>query len=248
MLAQAIERPLIRLRPLGASTIVEIESRATVFATGNNLRVRGDMVRRSLVCDLDAGMERPETRQFRSNPVETVLKDRGRYVSACLIIVRAYIAAGRPNTLPKLASFEDWSNLVRSALVWLGCADPLDSMEAARNDDPELAELREVLTLWNGALGTDAHTAKEIVGEAERRHQTIIGEPTDPVHPELLDTLTRLFGERGTINTKRLVRWLMAREGRIVGCDDGQKTVQLRFKRALSNAMGGLARWRCEKA
>lgn len=194
LLAQAIERPLIRLRPLGASTIVEVEARATIFATGNNLRVRGDMVRRTLVCDLDAGMEQPETRQFRGNPVETVLRDRGRYVSACLIIVRAYIAAGCPNVLPKLASFEDWSNLVRSSLVWLNCADPLASMAAARNDDPELAELREILGLWSAAFGTDAYTAKEVVAEAERRHPTKMGEPTDLMHPELLDAFTRLFG------------------------------------------------------
>jgi putative DNA primase/helicase len=55
LLCQAIERPLIRIRPLGRSDIVEIESRATLFATGNALRGRGDMTRRTLVCDLDAG-------------------------------------------------------------------------------------------------------------------------------------------------------------------------------------------------
>jgi putative DNA primase/helicase len=37
LLCQAVERPIIRLRPLGRSEIVEIESRATIFATGNNL-------------------------------------------------------------------------------------------------------------------------------------------------------------------------------------------------------------------
>ena len=65
LLCQAIERPLIRLRPLGRSEIVEIESRATIFGTGNGLRVRGDMTRRTLTSDLDAGMERPELRELK---------------------------------------------------------------------------------------------------------------------------------------------------------------------------------------
>ena len=49
LLCQAVERPSVRLRPLGASDIVEIESRATLFATGNNLMVAGDMTRRTLL-------------------------------------------------------------------------------------------------------------------------------------------------------------------------------------------------------
>jgi putative DNA primase/helicase len=105
------------------------------------------MTRRTLVCSLDAGIERPELRKFKSDPVATVMADRGLYVSACLIIVRAYAAADYPGRLPTIASFEDWSDTVRSALVWLGCEDPAKSMEAARDDDPELADLREVIGL-----------------------------------------------------------------------------------------------------
>jgi len=142
---QAIERPLIRIRPLGASDIIEIENAVTLFATGNQMRVRGDMVRRTLISDLDANRERPELRAFTANPVAMVLANRGHYVSACLMIVRAYIVAGKPERLTPIASFGDWSDLVRSALVWLGCDDPALSMEAARADDPELAQLRELL-------------------------------------------------------------------------------------------------------
>jgi hypothetical protein len=235
LLCQAIERPFIRLRPLGRSDIMEVESRATLFATGNALRVRGDMVRRTVVCDLDAGMERPELRPFKGDPVATVMENRGRYVSACLAIVRAYIIAGCPDRLSPIASFEDWSGAVRSALVWLGCSDPADSMEQARDDDPELAELREVMTAWRGALGTrEAFTVKELADTAEARTKTQIGEPTEFAHPEWRDCLSRLAGERGVINTKRLGRWLMNREGRIVD--------RCRIKRA-GQVHGGTWRW-----
>jgi hypothetical protein len=36
--------------------------------------------RRSVTCNLDAGMERSELRLFHIEPVEIVLADRGRYV------------------------------------------------------------------------------------------------------------------------------------------------------------------------
>ena len=160
LLCQAIERPLIRIRRLGGSDIFEIELPVTLFATGNNLRVRGDMVRRSLVAELDPQMERPELRKFQYDPVAAILADRGRYVSACLIIVRAYILASSPGKLDPIASFGGWSDLVRSALVWLGCADPVLSMETAREDDPELSELREMISVWRAAFGSTATTCK----------------------------------------------------------------------------------------
>jgi hypothetical protein len=89
LLCQAIERPLIRIRRLGASDIFEIESSVTMFATGNNLRVRDDVVRRTLVADLDPQMERPELRKFEHDPIAAILADRGKYVSACLVINRS---------------------------------------------------------------------------------------------------------------------------------------------------------------
>jgi putative DNA primase/helicase len=238
LLCQAIERPLIRLRRLGASDITEIESVSCILANGNNLRVRGDMVRRTIIADLDAQQERPELRTFKGDPVATVLADRGRFVSACLVIVRAYIQAGKPNPPAPLASFSDWSTLVRGALIWLGCADPAISMEIARKDDPELTELREMLTVWADALGSDAMTTAQVVAAIEARHPTQIGEPTDHVHPELREMLLRLFGERGTMNTRRLGKWLASKEGRIVG---GR-----RFKRAATTGQNGVARWRIE--
>jgi len=38
------------------------------------------MTRRTVTCNLDAGMERPELRPFHIEPVEIALADRGRNV------------------------------------------------------------------------------------------------------------------------------------------------------------------------
>jgi putative DNA primase/helicase len=55
---------------------------------------------------------------------------------------------------PKLASFEGWSDTVRSALIWLGKEDPVRSMESARAEDPERIELSDMLEAWGAAIGT----------------------------------------------------------------------------------------------
>jgi hypothetical protein len=219
LLCQAIERPLIRLRPLGRSDIVEVESRATVFGNGNGIRVRGDMTRRTLTCELDAGVVLPELREFDSNPVLKVMTDRGAYVSACLVIVRAYQAAGNPNKLTPIASFGEWSDLVRSALVWLGCADPARSMEAAREDDPELSELREIIEVWRETLPINTPlTCKRIVAWADDKAVDANGRPSDHYKwPTLRELLHRLAGERnGAINMNRLGMKIRKHEGRVV--------------------------------
>jgi putative DNA primase/helicase len=217
LLCQAVSQPLIRLRALGRSDILEIESRASLFATGNNLRVRGDMTRRTLVCTLDPQLERPELREFASNPVDAVLADRGRYVAAAIAIVRAYQHAGSPGRLKPLGSFEAWSDLVRSPLMWLGYPDPAGSMETARDEDPELSDLREALALWKQVVGVDRSvTCKVLTDIASSRYRDNFGADAELQYPEFHDAMHRIAGERGGFNTRRLGRWLLGHEGRII--------------------------------
>lgn len=226
LLCQAAERPILQLRRLGATGNFEVENRITLLATGNNLQVRGDMTRRVLVCDMDAGVERPEQRGFTGKPVDAVLADRSKYVSAALVIVRSYVLAGCPDRLPNLASYEDWTRLVPSALVWLGCANPLDSMERAREDDPERAELREVMALWDAAFGASPLLLRDAVSEAEQRvagtdadgDPTIYGGGSGALrYSALADVLKRVSGGRVAIDGKRLGKWLSGQKGKIVG-------------------------------
>jgi putative DNA primase/helicase len=213
LLCQAIERPFIRLRPLGASDIVEIESRATIFATANNAIIRGDMTRRTLIAHLDAKMERPEERQFTFDPVQRVISDRGIYVSACLTIVRAFLLAGCPEKRPQLASFGAWSDLVRSALVWLGCADPAQSIQDVRRSDPVLDTLRQVLDAWRRCFGQKGQTARNVAA-------AVAGfDPNAPDGDDLLDlraALVPVAAERGQIDATKLGYWLRKNKDRIV--------------------------------
>lgn len=150
----AIERSNVRIRILGLSENARVEARGTTFyATGNNVLLVGDLCRRVITVVLDPETERPEQRVFNSDPVAKVMKDRGVYIAAALTICRAYIAAGKPALANGLASFEGWSDCVRSALIWLGKPDPVASMEQAREADPQTIELRAMLEAWSRAMG-----------------------------------------------------------------------------------------------
>jgi hypothetical protein len=237
LLCQAVERPIIRLRALGSSDIIEIESRANLFANGNNLAVAGDMTRRTLLAHLDAKMERPEERQFTFDPVARVLENRGQYIAACLTITRAYIIAGKPDVLPPIASFGAWSDLIRSPLVWLGCADPAQSIQDARRSDPVLDTLRQVIESWRSAFGSDGETARDAAAAVAK---------FDPNQPARLPTnekakallalraaLASVASERGQIDAAKLGYWLRKSKDRIV---DG-------WKFAVVAAPHGLAVW-----
>lgn len=210
-LCQLLERPLVTIRPLGQSKTIKVESRATCYATGNNIRLVGDMTRRVIVCALDPKVERPELRQFKAKPFDIAMGNRGRYIAAALTICRAYTVAGHPRTLPPLASFEDWSRVVRSALVWLGCADPILTMEAARSDDPELSLLRSVVAAWYNAINTKWVTAAQLKNEA-----TSSGMGSSHIYPDLHDALINAAEMRGDINTRKLGNFLAKHKGRVV--------------------------------
>lgn len=212
-LCQVIERPVVAARPLGQSAFIKIESRASCFATGNNIRLVGDMTRRVIVCSLDPDMERPELRTFKGDPFDAVLKERGKYVSAALTVVRAYVVAGFPDQLPPLASFEEWSKFVRSALVWLGRADPIETMERARADDPITSALKQLFNAWHDASPNQALTAAEAINLS-----TLRGPHNDLIHPSLHEAFADVAGDRaGAVSSRSLGRYLSNHKDRVIG-------------------------------
>ena len=67
-----------------------------VFLTGNNLVIEGDAVRRILVIRIDPDVARPERERHTFDPVDYVKEHRADLVHDCLLILRAYFLAGRP--------------------------------------------------------------------------------------------------------------------------------------------------------
>ena len=143
---------MVEIRPLGGSAKVQIEPRTTFFINGNNLTISGDLIRRTLLCRLDPRVEHPHLREFQQQPLKLAAADRGRYIAAALTICRAYVLAGRPGRLPPLASFEAWSDLVRSALVWVGNADPVDTIARMSGGDPRRLQACALFAAWAAEL------------------------------------------------------------------------------------------------
>lgn len=223
LLCQALTQPTLKLRPLGGSVMVDAPSNAALFATGNNLTLRGDMTRRALVARLDPQCERPELRKgFRHDPLALITASRGKYIAAALTVLRAFHVAGRPVRLDPLGSFTDWSDLVRSALVWLGEADPCQTMDDTRAADPMLDALSAVLATWRKVIGLDRVTVSEVIRQATAPQSGGLFQ-SNPDLPEFREALLAVAGDGGAINGRRLGKWLGRNKDRIV---DGMRIVQ----------------------
>ncbi|MGY2905692.1 hypothetical protein [Bradyrhizobium sp. URHC0002] len=209
----AIERGSVRMRILGRSEQARIEARGTTFfATGNNLVVVGDTCRRVVTARLDPRVERPELREFKSNPIDKIMANRGGYIAAALTICRAYLAAGRPGRTKRLASFEGWSDVVRSALIWLGKADPVVSMESAAELDPERIELRTIMDAWKDAVGLGQSLT---LAEAVKVGDSRIG--NDLQHPALFAALQAVAGKKQKADARALGPWFRKNQDRVLG-------------------------------
>jgi hypothetical protein len=200
LLCQLAERPVIKIRVLGRSEMPDCECHTAVFATGNNIAFKGDMVRRGFMCHLEALEERPELRAFERDTLKQVAADRGRYVAAGLTIIRAYLAAGAPPVCGPFGSYPEWSTMVRRPLVWLGEPDPVASMDASRAEDPELSDIRELFSLWliyEIDLDTP-YTTIRFIEEACRP-------PAGFNPPAFKQFLVRVAGDKdGNVSAKRL--------------------------------------------
>jgi putative DNA primase/helicase len=213
LLCQMITAPTVEVRVLGLSKTISVDNRMTLFANGNNIKLIGDLVRRVVRCSMDANLERPETRKFKGNPIDVVLANRGNYIAAALTVVRGFITAGRPGAsdlLPFLG-FDGWNNNVRGALVWLGQADPADSVKSAREEDPGRVTLVNMVEAIAAQNFDRWMTAGELIKAAEK------GNGWNYDRPELRDALIEAVGDRGGISGKSLGRWLDRHAGRVVG-------------------------------
>jgi putative DNA primase/helicase len=206
LLCQILTQVAVTPRILGATHTPELDCKATVFATGNNVSVTGDLVRRDLNCNLDANRDDPEKRTFKGRPVETVTADRGKYIAAVLTIVRAYIYNKPGTKYPEYNGYEDWSAMVRGPLIWLGERDPLDSQAEVKGEDPTrnlVNDLFERLTVER------TYTTAEIV-------ERVFGD--EELFDNIKDKDVAGTNGDGTLSVVGLGKWLAAKvRGRTFG-------------------------------
>jgi len=203
-LCSAITQETFRARLLGGNRLADLSTRLVWFASGNNLRLHDDLNPRALLCYLRPDTDRPEEREFDRDLKRWVLEQRRRLAPAAITVLRAYIVAGRPaQSIKPFGSAPDWSALVRSALVWLGRADPVETQNRLRQNDPVASRLAQLLNSWFAAHRSMWLSAAEIAKSAAN-------------HPLLDAALKEIASKDGDkINTKMLGNYLMAHQDRI---------------------------------
>lgn len=153
-------------RLLGRNDTIRLPSRAVWVATGNNLRVAGDMPRRSFGIRLDANAERPwERTGFKIAGLQQhVLTNRGDLLSAALTVIRAWYTNGRPQAVvPPLGSFEEWASTVGSVLAFAGVDGFLGNLgqtQVAQDEDTQ--QWTAFFDAWWDAFGSAPVTVNDL--------------------------------------------------------------------------------------
>jgi putative DNA primase/helicase len=228
----AVTSQVFKDRLLGKNATKEAPLHTVFLATGNNMTFKGDMARRALPIDLAPMLERPETRNGFVHPrlLNWLHAERPRLISAALTALRAYWVAGKPRqSIETYGSFEPWSDVIRSTLVWAGMDDPCGGrtgLEAA--SDETFEGHKELLAAWDVCYGEDTKTLAGIVGDLQFRTTGANTAPSTSsgTWDSLRDALgffdARFDGQR--LNTKSLGKALKRLCGRVI---DGKELKQL---------------------
>jgi len=224
-------------RLLGGNETRTVLTNVTFLVTGNNLVFMGDISTRAVLCKLDPEVERPEEREFAINLREYIPQHRGKLVKAALTILRAYHFAGKePQDIKQFGRFEDWSNLIRSAIVWIEMTDPCESRKEIEESDPVRQQLTEFFTAWYTVFEDRPIKARELT------EQSITSLEESESKLEAYRTLQEIIIEmaadsKGIVNQRRLAKQLSRYKNRIEGgfrleqCEKHQGTHTWRVKK-----------------
>lgn len=138
----------VTFRELGTQRMLEFDSAMTFFMTGNNLKIIGDMIRRTMRMQIDPGGLHPMDRKFKIDPLESyILTNRVSLISNALTILSAFFNAGCPNPkkVTPLASFERWSEVIRNVVLWLDMDDIKECISQGYEQDDEALEIEHLI-------------------------------------------------------------------------------------------------------
>ena len=157
-LCSVLTQDTVQVRVLGRTGQPHVATNMLIAASGNNIKVKGDLSVRSIKFRLDARRERPGERTFELDLYRYIPAHRGELVPACLTILRAWAIAlpdDRKAVLDKLkpmGGFEGWSERVRAALVWLAEHDPCATIDDVIEQEEGEAKYSALVAGWVAGL------------------------------------------------------------------------------------------------
>ncbi|MCO1581202.1 hypothetical protein M8C13_36180 [Crossiella sp. SN42] len=184
VLAQLLTGPEWSARMLGSSGagFTATNDRAWL-ATGNNLRLGGDMATRTVLIRLDPNDPHPDQRDqsaFGIPHLDTWLKDPANRVEVLrhlLILVLDWIAAGAPRSGHTMRQFSGWAQATGGLLAHHGIDGFLDNLADLREADDEDAEWGAFLTRWWELNNDNPMSATRLRQQAEIDNDN--GRPVD---------------------------------------------------------------------
>ena len=152
-------------RLLGTNKDISARNDRVWITTGNNVQIGGDMERRCYWVSLDPGRPDPERRDdFREMDLEGyVATNRGRLLTALLVIARRWVQDGMPKRTVRSDSYGNWAGAMAELLSPFGLTDAFCSqtpVEAVMSTDD--AELGEFLSVWYSLNGDKPFQARNI--------------------------------------------------------------------------------------
>jgi hypothetical protein len=157
-------------RILGLSKMGRFPNRATWLATGNNIKLGGDLARRCYRIRLDPHVSRPWMRTgFKHEDLATwVAEHRGELIAAILTLARAWHVAGQPldKSVPSLGTFTEWAKTLGGILNFAGIPGFLGNLEKLYEEaDEDSAQWETFLNSWLETFSQEWKTTAEIVKE-----------------------------------------------------------------------------------
>jgi Bifunctional DNA primase/polymerase, N-terminal len=156
-------------RPFGKNdTVRTAPTNALTIFTGNKISVGGTLASRVLVSRLVP--DKPfKSRTFKHRDIVAyVIAERPKLVAAILTALRCYLIHGK-KVVKDTDRFPPWSDLIRSAVIWYGYADPQRGGDKLRENDPIKEAQREVLRQWWKIYTDKSVTAVELRDRSETR-------------------------------------------------------------------------------
>lgn len=203
-LAAWLTAPYYSDRKLGESTVQTFPNTLILVGTGNNVRLGGDIQRRSVLIRLNSEVARPEERDDFVYPelLAHVKRKRRRILRAVYTIAAAWLRQGKPvpASAPAMGSFQPWADFAAGILHTVGATGLLMNREQLRARDQDEEDHETMLVRARAVFGEKEFTAKELVSALD---------------PE--DFPTALGGGRLISVTKAMGRLLTRIEGRAFG-------------------------------
>ena len=174
-------------RLLGTGDTVEVAILGRCIIAANSFTGCDDIIRRSVLSNLDAHHPAPGDRkmEWKHKDIRAwVLDNRGKLIWACLTLIQAWIAKGKPmGTENILAGFESWSRVMGGVLKVAGIGgfnanrDKLKATTTGAAQTNEAALVRAIYNLGDGAIlrvggkaaykKVDVHTVIKLLNKAD---------------------------------------------------------------------------------